>query len=376
MAISIVMPALEMAQETGKLVKWYKQEGDAVAKGDLLMAVETDKAVVEIEADGNGILSNVRAKQDDVVTVGQVIAWLLAPGEAPPADAATPVSGRQATGPAAVQTASAQADRPAKPSGAGAERELLSPKARRLAAELAKAAGQAPAAAAASQAASEAPGQIWRIMAERVTASWTTMPHIFLTRDVDATALVASRQRLARSAQEAGHEKITHTDQLVALLAGVLKTHRRLNASWVDQGIRYHDDVNVGLATAVEQGLVVPVIHGADRLSIGDIARRRREVVDRAQAGRLQPADIQHGTITISNLGMYGIDAFTAIINAPQAAILAIGRIGDRVVARDGQPVVCPQLTITLACDHRVVDGARAAEFLRDFVAAIESCHL
>jgi pyruvate dehydrogenase E2 component (dihydrolipoamide acetyltransferase) len=359
MATSVIMPALEMAQETGKLVTWYKREGEAVTKGEILMAIETDKAVIEIEAEASGTLGGVRAKEGDVVNVGQVIAWLLAPGETVPTDVVQTVSGRQATGAPAQARAGVAAAAAQKPATTG-ERALLSPKARRLAAEREAAAS------------SDEPGQVWRIMADRVTASWTSVPHFFLTRDVDATAIAAARARLAGQGANAAGESITYTDQLVALVARALRKHPRLNASWADGTIRYHDEINIGIATAVEQGLVVPVVHRADRLSIPDIAASRRELVARAKAGRLQPADLAQGTFTITNLGMFGIDAFNAIVNAPQAAILAVGRIADRVVAHEGRAVVRPRMTLTLSCDHRVVDGARGAEFLRDLAGIIE----
>jgi pyruvate dehydrogenase E2 component (dihydrolipoamide acetyltransferase) len=377
MPTSVIMPALEMAQETGKLVTWYKREGDAVTKGEPLMAVETDKAVIEIEADASGTLGAVTAQEGDVVDVGQVIAWLLGPGETVPTGVSATVSGRQATGAPAKACAAVAAPKPAE----NDTRTLLSPKARRLAAErgvdVSAVIGSGPGGAvvaadlATPAPSSEEPGHVWRIMAERVTASWTTIPHFFLTRDVDAAGLAAARARLAGAGPNAG-EGVTYTDQLVALVARALRTHPRLNASWQDGAIRYHDDINVGIATAVEQGLLVPVVHGADRLSMPEIATRRRELVARAKAGRLQPADMARGTITISNLGMFGIDAFNAIVNAPQAAILAVGRIADRVVAHEGRAVVRPRMTLTLSCDHRVVDGARGAEFLRDLADLIE----
>lgn len=379
MATSVIMPALEMAQETGKLVKWYKREGETITRGELLLAIETDKAVLELEAEASGILAAVRAQEGDVVTVGTVIAWVLAPGETAPTDVVQTISGRQSTGPQAQTQAGAAAAQ--KPAMTG-ERALLSPKARRLAAErgvdvsAVRGSGPGGAVVAADVVApvpsSEDPGQVWRIMADRVTASWTSVPHFFLTRDVDATGMVAARANLARQRPNETGESVTYTDQLVALVAGVLRKHPRLNASWVDGTIQYHDQINIGIATVVERGLVVPVIHGADRLSIHDIAKRRREVVGRAKAHRLQPADLAQGTITISNLGMFGIDSFSAIVSAPQAAILAVGRIADRVVAQEGRAVVCPRMTLTLSCDHRVVDGARGAEFLRDLAAAIE----
>ena len=381
MATSVIMPALEMAQETGKLVTWYKREGEAVTKGEILMAIETDKAVIEIEAEASGTLGAVSAQQGDVVNVGQVIAWLLGPGEKAPTGVAQTVSGRQATGAPAQAQAGVAAAAAQKPAGTG-ERALLSPKARRLAAErgvdVSAVLGSGPGGAVvaadltAPAHSPEEPGHVWRIMADRVTASWTSVPHFFLTRDVDATGIAAARARLAGQGPSEAGESITYTDQLVALVARALRKHPRLNASWTDGTIRYHDEINIGIATAVEQGLVVPVVHRADRLSIPDIATRRRELVARAKAGRLQPADLAQGTFTITNLGMFGIDAFNAIVNAPQAAILAVGRIADRVVAHEGRAVVRPRMTLTLSCDHRVVDGARGAEFLRDLAEIIE----
>lgn len=378
MATSVVMPALEMAQETGRLVAWRKREGEAVSKGELLMDVETDKAVIEVEAEADGILAAVRAQEGDVVTVGQTIAWIVAPGEPVPVDDRPPRGGRQAVEPAP------KADRPSVPvavSAGAAERALMSPRARRLAAErgidLSDVRGSGPGGAVlatdvvtSGAAPAEDPGDTWRIMAERVTASWTTVPQFFVARDVDADALVDWRKRLAAEAEVIA--EITYTDLLVALVARSLRRHPRLNARWIDGTIRHHDEINIGVATTVERGLVVPVLHGADRLPLRELAARRQALVERARTGRLRPADLAGGTFTISNLGMYHVHAFTAIVNAPQAAILAVGRIADRVVAREGQPVVRPQMSLTLSCDHRVADGARAAAFLGDLANAIE----
>jgi pyruvate dehydrogenase E2 component (dihydrolipoamide acetyltransferase) len=166
--------------------------------------------------------------------------------------------------------------------------------------------------------------------------------------------------------------KPTYTDLLVKIVAMALRGHPWVNANWADGTIHSNDEINVGLASAIEEGLIVPVIHGADALSIGEIATRRKDIVERAGAGKLRPADISGGTFTLTNLGMYNVDAFNAIINTPQAAILAVGRVSERVVPVDGQPAVRPMLTLTLACDHRVVDGARAAQFLDDLANLIE----
>ena len=199
-------------------------------------------------------------------------------------------------------------------------------------------------------------------MAERTAQSWTSVPHFFLTREADASGLVAARDRFGG----------THSDLLVALAARALTKHPLLNASWIDRAIRTNAAVHVAIAIATDDAVVAGVIHHADRLSMGEIGVRRKELIDRARAGRLQPADISGATFTISNLGMYHVDAFTAIIVPPQAGILAIGVIADRVVAVDGQPVVRPMVTLTLSCDHRVVDGARGAAFLDDVANAVK----
>jgi pyruvate dehydrogenase E2 component (dihydrolipoamide acetyltransferase) len=218
---------------------------------------------------------------------------------------------------------------------------------------------------------SEPLGTIGRLMAARTTQSWTSVPHFFVTREVDASGLVEAHKRIAAETEKSRGIRVTLTDLLVALVARALAKHPRMNASWVEEGIRNNPEINVALAVAVEEGVVAPVLHGADRSSIGDLANRRRELAERAKAGRLQPADIAGGTFTISNLGMYGVDAFTAIIVPPQAAILAVGRVGDRVVAINGNAVVRPMITLTLSTDHRVADGARAALFLNDLTEAI-----
>jgi pyruvate dehydrogenase E2 component (dihydrolipoamide acetyltransferase) len=403
MAVSVVMPALEMAQETGKVISWRKREGEQVAKGEPLLEVETDKAVVEVESPGDGILSSVSAREGAVIPVGQTIAWLLAPGEAPPIAAAPTQTGRRTdSASAGAGAASAAVSTPAPP----VPSELrISPKARRLAREhgvdvtrlrgsgpggeilaedilqAAKGAGASAAAAPAAVPATEKPqatagqleqlGTVGRLMAARTAQSWTTVPHFFVTRDVDAGGLLEAQARVSVEVERAQGVKATLTDLLVALVARVLAKHPRMNASWAAEGIRHNPEVNVAIAVAVEEGVVAPVLHKANLSKIAEIAMRRRELAERAKSSRLQPADITGGTFTISNLGMYNVDAFTAIIVPPQAAILAVGRATDRVIAVDGKPAVRPMMTLTLSTDHRVADGARAALFMNDLVDAI-----
>ena len=394
MAISIVMPALEMAQETGKLISWHKKEGDRIAKGEPLLEVETDKAVVEIEAPGEGILAGIKAQPGDVVPVGQTIAWLVQPGEVPPTDVAPTKSARQVVNAPAQAAAAPAAGSSTSPAGAEIK---ISPKARRLAREqgvdLAKLRGSGPGgeilasdilAAAGS---SSAPGTgtpdtaapagtleksstIARLMAERTTHSWTTVPHFFVVREVDAGALADVRARRGPEIEKAHGARLTYTDLLIALVARTLVQHPRINASWAGQGVRLNSDVNIGIAVAVNDGVVAAVIPKADRAALGEIAVQRRDLAKRAEAGQLRPADLAGGTFTISNLGMYKVDAFSAIIIPPQAAILAVGNIVDRVVPVQDQPGIRPMMILTLSCDHRVADGARAAKFMNDLADA------
>jgi len=209
--------------------------------------------------------------------------------------------------------------------------------------------------------------RMWRVMAQRLSQSWQEAPHFYLERDVEASGLVAWRERV----QARVEAKITYTDLLVKLVAAALRQHPRLNAAWYDGEIAHNADVNIGLAVAVEEGLIVPVIHSADRLGVGALAERRADRVARALDGTLTPDELSGGTFTVSNLGMYGVDRFNAIVNPPQAAILAVGRLADRIVPVEGQPAVRPMLTLTLSCDHRVVDGARGAKFLQTLAESV-----
>lgn len=390
MAISVVMPALEMAQETGKLLSWRKKEGEHVSKGEPLLEIETDKAVVEVEALDDGILAGVTAQVGDVIPVGQTIAWIVAPGEkAPAAQAAAAAPAARAS--SAATAAAGAANIPVRiseaPSGANAR---ISPKARRLAKEhgvdINLINGSGPEGTittedvqaflekgsnAAKPAEIETLSQTARLMAERTTQSWTTVPHFFVVRDVDAGELMQARERLAPEIEKSRNVKLTLTDLLVGLVARALAKHPRMNASWTGDNVRANPEINVSVAMAVKDGVVGAVIHKADTLEMGEISIQRRDLTERARAGRLRPADVAGGTFTISNLGMYKVDAFTAIIPPPQAAILAVGGVADRVVPVNGQPGIRPMMTLTLSTDHRVADGARAAEFMNELAEMI-----
>jgi pyruvate dehydrogenase E2 component (dihydrolipoyllysine-residue acetyltransferase) len=464
MPTNVVMPALELAQTTGKVLRWLKSPGDRVQKGEPLVEIETDKITTEIEAPEAGVLGDVTARDGDVVPVGQTIARIVdaadavaaaappamapAPPVAAPAPAMAPASSASPSSSAApstikasplarriaeehgvdlaqVKTASGKIEKadvlayvesraassgaPAASTsvsagdGAGAHLAAASPKARRLAAErgldLTALRGSGPGGAVLTDdvvaasvsparpipaapprvaeppvvvgAAQAAPvGTVWRVMAERMAASWTTAPHFYLVREVNVSRLIVWRERAVK--QQAAGARITYSDLLVKLVAAAIAKHPNVNVSWRDGTIVRNAEVNIGLAVAIDEGLIVPVIHRADALSLSEIAARREEIVGRAQAGKLRPADIQGAGFTISNLGMYGVDAFNAILNPPQAAILAVGRIADRVVAVNGQPSVQPTMVLTLSGDHRAVDGARGAQFLSTLADLIE----
>jgi pyruvate dehydrogenase E2 component (dihydrolipoamide acetyltransferase) len=388
MAFSVVMPALEMAQETGKLIAWRKKEGEPVSKGEPLLEIETDKAVVEIEAPADGVLAGIRASEGAEIPVGQTIAWIVAPGEQPPAQSTASVPADRATSPAMPGLSHSAPSQSVRTPVVSAK---ISPKARRLAKELGvntavvrgsgpggeilasdvQAAAREPGADSTPKKSVEVPTSLGRIMAERTTQSWMTVPHFFVSRDIDATALNQYRDLMVDEIKLPKNIRVTHTDLLVALVSRVLVKHPRLNASWHLEGIHLHDYVNMGVAIAVNDGVVAAVIPNAHTASLPEIAVQRHDVAERARAGKLRPADIADATFTISNLGMYQVDQFSAIITPPQAAILAVGSILERVVAVDRKPAIRPMLSITLSSDHRVVDGARAAKFLADLAEAI-----
>jgi pyruvate dehydrogenase E2 component (dihydrolipoamide acetyltransferase) len=420
---TVIMPALELAQETGKVLRWMKAPGDTVKKGEPIVEIETDKVTVEVESPAAGVLRDVTAHEGDVIPVGQPIAMIYAPNESPASTLsaqgrgqgegrdgikASPLARKLAaehgldlaqiktsTGKiekadvlAHVERHSAANAVAAQPTAAGVRLAPASPKARRLAAErglnLATVRDSGPNGAiltadlpASIPLQAERAGvrgseigvsNIWRIMADRMTASWTSAPHFYLVREVNVGRLVTWRERASKQSAA----RITYTDLLVRLVAAALARHPAANASWGNGTITRHAEINIGLAVAIDDGLVVPVLHRADTLTLADIAARREDLVARAQAGKLRPADIQGGGFTISNLGMFGVDAFNAIVNPPQAAILAVGRIADRVVAVNGQPAVQPTMVLTLSCDHRALDGARGAQFLGALADLIE----
>lgn len=420
MAKDVIMPALGMAQETGILLEWLIPEGEEVKKGEPLMLVETDKTSVEIEASIDGRLVNIEAHEGDEVPVGTRIAILLAEGETAPKveQSITPERQRAEKEPVKQQKITPLAKSIAikenidisalKGAGDKIRKEdvlahldkqqthaisrdvtLASPKARRQAAEndlsLSDIVGSGPDGAVLAgdiEAALGTPksvstkitgrpagtSRLWQVMARRLTESWNTVPHFYLSAEVNMDNIsnwhVDLRKRTG--------EKISLTDLLVKVTAKALQRHPRINASWQKDDILYQDHINIGLAVAVEDGLQVPVIRDANDLNMSEIAVRRAELVTAARENTLSLTDVSDGSFTISNLGMFGVDSFNAIVNPPQAAILATGKSEDKVVAVDGQMVIQKRMTMTLSCDHRVIDGATGAKFLQTLTELIE----
>jgi pyruvate dehydrogenase E2 component (dihydrolipoamide acetyltransferase) len=431
MAVPLIMPKLEMSQETATVIEWMRHEGDSVKKGEALLTVETDKVTVEVESPASGVLAAVRAGSNQVVPVTEVIAYILEPGEALPPEAAMksppdekmPAAGAPVAATPVAQRMAAdrgidlgkvrgsgpggrigRADVAAYLDKRGAELETppgkvrAVPAARRLARELnvdlgvvsgtgpgdriqskdvQRAADMRSAAAQPLSAGPVIRRQIpltgmRRTIAERMLHSVRQAPQFTVTVDVDMSQALDVVDDLRDGLERLDGPRVTLTTFLVKACSWALARHPALNATLEGDVIIEFAEVNIGVAVAVEAGLIVPVIHQADQLEIRTIAERLSELTTRAQQGRLSPDDVQGGTFTLSNLGMFGIDSFTAILNPPQAGILAVGSVSKRPVVQEDQVVIRPMATFSLTADHRVVDGALASRFLAELRAAIE----
>jgi len=419
MATDVIMPALGVAQEKGTLLNWFKAEGQPVTKGEPLMEVETDKATVEIEAPASGILSNVTASAGDEIPVGNKIAVILAPGEVAsraavrehphPRIASGAGSGPLPEGEGMKEgrplsdgegTSEIPSEGHPLPEGEGRGegrlavrgKILASPAAKRIAKEkgidIESLKGSGPnGAVLAEDVLRSTTGQVTvvatpakvkeivqltpmrRIVGERMTKSKQTAPHFYLTMDADMTEVTRRRSAL----KEKGEQLVPSiNDFILSACARALKDFPSLNAAFTDQRVELYSDINIGMAVALEEGLVVPVIRNADRLSLQELAKQSRELADKAQKKKLFPLDYEGGTFTVSNLGMFGVDNFVAIINPPQCAILAVGQVAPRVVPHGEGIAVRPMMTMSLSADHRVVDGAIAARFLQEVKRHLE----
>ena len=395
MATEVILPRLGQGMESGTIVRWLKSEGEPVEKGEPLFELDTDKVTQEVEAEAAGVLLKIAVAEGEV-PVGQTVAFIGEQGEAVPQAKATPPAEPkpQEEAPAGPMQ-EAEAPPPAAVA-AGNGRIKASPLARRLARErgvdLSSVRGTGPegrivaedveraeagSPAAAAPAAAPVPADevervpltsIRRTIARRLTEAWQ-IPVFQLQASADMTRVNALVARLRERDPDV---RVTVTDILTKLCAEALMRHREVNAEFTEEAILLHPSANVGLAVAAPQGLVVPVIRGAERLSLTEIARVRAALVGRAREAKLRAEDLEGGTFTISNLGMYAVERFTAVLNPPQAAIVAVGATEERVVPVGGETAVRPMLTLTATFDHRAVDGAPAAAFLQTVKESLE----
>jgi pyruvate dehydrogenase E2 component (dihydrolipoamide acetyltransferase) len=427
MATEVIMPKVDMVMETGTFVEWLKKEGEHVSKGDPLFVIDTDKAAIEMESPGEGILAGVKAKPNDVIPVTELIAYILAPGEALPTKSIpeqvitipAPKVAKTVEPVAAVAMASAN----------NAGKVRVTPVARRLAEELhidlTKIAGRGPrgrihkadvlafqeshateeclespvskqasivapvpaitvpAAAPASIPLPEARRKqviplagARKIIAERMAYSASTIPAFTLSLRVDMTESIRLRERLLEPLKAQTGQRVSFTAILARAVATVLPRHPYLNASISNGEIVLWDDIHLGIATSVEDNLIVPVIREAQSKSLGQIVTGLADLTDRARNRRLTPSEMTGSTFTISNLGMFGVESFTAIINPPEAAILAVGKMVDTPVKGADGCEFRPMIELTASADHRIVDGAGVARFLEELKSTLENPYL
>jgi pyruvate dehydrogenase E2 component (dihydrolipoamide acetyltransferase) len=423
MSINILMPALSPTMTEGKLAKWHVKEGDTVKSGQVVCEIETDKATMEVEAVDEGKVGRlVVAEGTEGVKVNAVIAVLLEEGETEvPKDAAAPAAAPAAAkpapaaapaaapAPAAPKAAPAAAPAPQPAVASGGARIFASPLAKRIAAEKgldlsrikgsgpngrivkadvesAKPGAAAPAAAPAPRAAPPAGAQpvfvapgdtrvphtsIRKVIARRMLESKQTVPHFYLTVDLEIDALLAARQAINAVAEKRG-AKVSVNDMMIKACAKALRDHPECNASWTEDEMIQYGAVDISVAVATDRGLITPIVRSADMKGLAQIATEMKDLAARAKTGKLKLDEFQGGGFTISNLGMFGINSFSAIINPPQAMILAVGMGEERAVVRKGQMVVRNMMSCTLAVDHRVVDGAMGAQYLQTLRAYVE----
>jgi pyruvate dehydrogenase E2 component (dihydrolipoyllysine-residue acetyltransferase) len=426
----IIMPKVGDAMTEGKVVRWYKQAGEKVTKGEPVLEIETDKVNLDLEAEADGTLGDLRAKEGQMIPVGETLAQILAPGEKASAAPATPPAkeAEQSADPQRRSTdkkdsvkhttgeyheaieqkgprrdrsqaqAQAQTNVVSIPQGAEGRRRS-SPLARRMARDLGvpleslqgsgpqgriiakdvqsfqggapsngPRAGRIAGATPALESKSIPLSAMRRTIAKRLAETTGPIPHFYLTVDYDVTQLVAMRQQLA----DIEGAKISLNDFIIRAVALALTHHPNVNASWGDEAIEQHGEVHVGVAVATPDGLITPVIRNADQKSVSDIAKEVRVLADKAKNRKLLPNEYQGSTFTISNLGAWGVEEFTAIINPPNAAIVAIGAAEPRPVVIGGQVVIRDRMKVTMSCDHRIVDGALGAEFLKTLRQYVE----
>lgn len=396
MAIAVILPKLDEAMRTGTIMEWKKKEGERVEKGEVILVIETEKVNFEIVAEESGILSKITAEAGDEVPVGAIIAFILQPGEkAPEVPELIIKAGREVRAEAPKLTKKAE---PTKQ----ANTVIASPLAKKIAEEhnidIATVKGTGPggrivkedvmraveedrSVVAAKPLAEEQPAveeevvplsSMRKTIARRMVESFQSAPHFYLTVEVDTKELGEIRQQLIPIVEEKVGVKLTLTDLLVKVVAKALEDCPDINCSYVDGSMKHFSQINIGLVVAVEGGLVVPVIRQANELSLSQIVRIRAELTEKANERKLSLDEMKGSTFTISNLGMFGVDQFSAIIEPPEAAILAIGRIIDKPVVMEAEIVIRPRMNLTMSIDHRVLDGVSGARFLQKVKELIE----
>jgi pyruvate dehydrogenase E2 component (dihydrolipoamide acetyltransferase) len=399
MELDVIMPKLGLTMEEGILVRWLKKAGEPVKAGEVIFEVETDKSIQEVESPGDGYLSEILVGEGSTVPVAMPVARISSKEESrsPAVPALHELKGPEGEGerlparnaPAISEPLLSVRDGRIQPQ---VSKRFVSWRAKKVARELGVdleelGYGSGPQGRIVERDVREAFARIhedeedeWvefthvqSITAQRMVQSIREVPHFYLTVDVNAEHILKLRQDLLQQVQEIYGIKLTISDILVKIAALSLLNHPRANASWMDGRLRVKRAINIGLAAASPNGLLVPVIHQADRLTLGEVAQVRSKLTLKVQKGRLDPEDMRAGSFTLSNLGMYGIDQFQAIINPPQSVILAVGRIKERPVGIEGQVVLKPVFTLTLSCDHRVLDGVSGAAFLGDIARLIEN---
>lgn len=389
MPVEVILPKVDMDMATGTIESWRVAEGDSVSEGDILFEISTDKAVMEVDSPASGVIREITGRAGEPIDVGTVVARIYRPGEAaataapaalpPPAESAAP-EGVRAT-PLARRTAKTLGLDLASIQGTGpkgriGERDVLD------AAETRK----APQPAAPVQAARPADpvpanegstlvpfNPVRRVVAARLAESTRTAPHFYLTAQIEMTAIVDLTRRLAKRIEPKAGSKPSLTLVLARMIGRIMADHPLINASVEGEAARLHESVNIGIAMERDGDLVVPVLRDVARRSLVDLTRDFARLRDAVKARTIGPSDMRGGTFTISNLGMFGVDSFTAIINPPESAILAIGRTVDTPVGRDGAIVLRPMATFSLSSDHRIVDGVTAARFMSDLREVVEN---
>jgi pyruvate dehydrogenase E2 component (dihydrolipoamide acetyltransferase) len=414
----IIMPKMGDAMTEGKVVRWYKQAGDVVKKGEPVLEIETDKVNLDLEAEADGPLGEHQAKEGEMVPVGGVLATIgggdpqqrrvtdkkdavkHTTGEyaeaiemkAPRVDRTAPEAKKEAPKAAAPKAAAPRSEKPQSEATPSEGRQRSSPLARRMARDLGVNLGQVQGSGPGGRVVAEdvknfrpsGGGQaplpvalesrdipltgMRRTIAKRLAESTGPIPHFYLTVDLDVTNLLALRQQF----NEIHGAKISLNDFIIRAAALSLRHHPMVNASWGDEAISQHGEIHIGVAVSTPEGLITPVVRNADRKGVADIATEVRSLADKAKNRKLLPNDYQGSTFTISSLGAWGVEEFTAIINPPNVAILAIGTAGPQPVVIERQVVVRDRMKVTMSCDHRVIDGAAGADYLKTFRQYIE----